>query len=123
MAKQFGIPVKFSNKLELIKIFLDLYLAVKKPKEKMYERAKEALAYYIVYDYNAETIEDMESALNIENSYIRTINTKLRKNGFLIKSDKNKHNSYLSDEMLSIRKHLIDKKTRAVTIGFLRNGV
>jgi len=49
MAKQFGIPVKYENNLDLAKKFVDVYLAVNPPKSNMHIRAREALAYYLVW--------------------------------------------------------------------------
>lgn len=125
MAKEvFGIPVTYKNKLEFIKTLLNVHLAVRPSEENMYEKAKEALAYYIIYGYNKETVTDVETMLSekIKKGYVRTINSFLRKNGFIVKDKNNKHKSHLSDEMQRYRDHFIINGGKTITIGFLEDG-
>lgn len=121
--KQFGIPYFYSNELELIKKLIDVYLVLKPIEENLYERAREALAFYILYGYNPETVEAVETGLGteIKGSYVRSINSTLRKYKFLIKDSKNKHKSHLSPEMQGIRDHFVKGKGKTFTIGFIKN--
>lgn len=123
MAKKFGIPVFYNNKLEFIKTIIDIHLTLKPSEENLFEKAKEALAYYILYGYNRDTVEDIETMLSekIKKGYVRSINSFLRRNGFLIKDEKNKQKSHLSPEMQRYRDEFVIKGGRTFTIGFLEN--
>lgn len=122
MAKKFGSLFRYDNKLDMIKVVLNIHFALEPPKERMYERSKEALAYYIVYGYNKETVEDIETMLteDVKKGYVRTINTHLRTNGYLVKDKNNKHKSYLSEDMLKYRKEFVLDKGSMFTVGFLK---
>lgn len=123
MGKQFGTVYKYNNKFEQVKKLLDIHLAIKPPEDNMYDRAKEALAYYIVNGYNKETVLDVETSLSedVKKGYVRTINSHLRKNGFLIHDANNKHKSHLSPEMQAYRDEFVLKDGKTMMIGFLKN--
>lgn len=121
MAKQFGIPVKYKNKLDLATRFVEVYLAANPPKSSMHKRAKEALAYYLVYGYESKSdIDDMFSD-QINEGYMRTIKTLLRKNGYLIKDDRNKHRDHLSEEMKMCAEQLFKNNQRIFIVGFIQD--
>ena len=122
MAKTFGIPLKYTSKIDLAKKFLDIYLVVKPPKENIVERAKEALAYFLAYGYSKESEKKLQSGLSqkIQNSYVRVIMNKLKVNGYIVRDQKN-HQKRLSDEMLNCQKEIFKNNKRTFTIGFIQN--
>lgn len=121
MAKQFGIPVYYKNKIDFIKKIIDIHLTIYPSEDNFFEKAKEALAYYILYGYNKETVSDIETMLTekIKKGYVRSINSFLRKNGFLIKDDKNKQKSFLSPQMQQYRDHYVLNGNNTLMIGFI----
>jgi len=108
MAKRFGIICEYKDKIDLVKKILSVHLALFPPKKKLHKLEKEALAYYIIYGYNDDTVEDIETNLtkDINRSYARSINSTLRKKGFLFKDKYNKNKSHLSEEMERYRSHI-----------------
>lgn len=120
MAKKFGIPVFCENKLEIIKKIIDIHLTLNPPEDSLFKKAKDALAYYILYGYNKDTVEDVETIFpeKIKKKYVTSINSFLRKNGFLIKDEKNKQKSHLSPEMMKYRNEYGLNDGKTITIGF-----
>jgi|GEM_PF-2239267 hypothetical protein len=120
MAKQFGIPLKFDNKIDLAKSFLQIYMIAKPPQHTLVERAKEALAYFLVYGYSKEGEKSLTFSLSqqIKNSYVRVIINMLKNNGYLI-IDPKTHKKRLSDELLNCQEQLFKKRNRIFTIGFI----
>lgn len=116
------MPYLYSNKVEYIRKLIEVYLVLKPTEENLFERAKDALAFYIMYGYNSETVEAVESSLGtkLKKGYVRNINSTLRKHGFLIKNERNKHKSFLSPEMQSIRDHFVLGEGKTFTIGFVK---
>lgn len=123
MSKQFGAPLKYSNKIGLAKSFLEIYMLAVPPKNSMVERAKEALAYFIAYGYDKDKEKNLQYCLssNVKDGYIRVIINKLKENGYIVKDNKT-HQKRLSDEMLYCKEQLFDKNVRTFTIGFLKDG-
>jgi len=119
MAKLFGIPLKYKNKLDLANKFLDVYFIVKKPKDTMVEKTKKALAYFLVYGYTKENEKTLKEVLGVNSGYVRVIINMLKKNGYII-TDNKSHKKRLSDEMLNCSKQLFEKQTRTFTIGFIK---
>jgi hypothetical protein len=112
----------YSNDLQLIEMILDIYVMVTPKAKKLIIREKQALAYYIIYGYNKETVKDLETGLSkdISNGYVRTINNNLRKKGYLIKDINNTQKNHLSEEMKKIKKEFVEKKGRLFPIGFVK---
>lgn len=117
---KFGTFFKYSNKMDLIQKVLDLYVITTPSAEKLIVREKEALAYYIMYGYSRETVEDIKTALskNIKNGYVRTINNSLRKKGYLIQDTKNMQKNHLSEDMKMIQKEFVENDGKIYVVGF-----
>lgn len=124
MAKQFGIPLRFDNKIDLAKNFLEIYMVAKPPKNTMVKRAKEALAYFLVYGYSKEGEENLKFSLSqaVKDGYVRVIINMLKSNGYLV-IDKENHQKRLSDELLYCQDQLFKKRNRTFTIGFIEKDV
>jgi len=121
MAKQFGIPVKYENNLDLAKKFVDVYLAVNPPKSNMHIRAREALAYYLVYGYESKSDIKTMFSDQIDDGYMRSIKSLLRKNGYLIKDKYNQRKGHLSEEMIGCAKQLFENNQRIFIVGFIKD--
>ena len=119
MAKLFGIPLKYKNKLDLAKKFLDIYFVVKPPKDTMIEKTQKALAYFLVYGYSKDNEKMLKDVLGVNNGYVRVIINMLKKNGYITKDEKN-HQKRLSDEMLNCSQQLFLNERRTFTIGFIK---
>lgn len=121
MAKKFGIPVYCENKLEVIKKVIDIHLTLNPPEDNLVKKAKEALAYYILYGFNEETVSDVETIFpeKIKKKYVTSINSFLRKGGYLIKDERNKQKSHLSPEMQKYREEYGINNGKTITIGFI----
>lgn len=118
----FGALYKYDNLNHLIEMVLDLYVLVTPTADKMIIREKQALAYYIIYGYDKETVKDLETSLtkDISNGYVRTINNSLRKKGYLVKDRNNMQKNHLSEEMKQIKKEFVEGKGRMFPIGFIK---
>lgn len=123
MSKQFGIPLRYNNKLELAKRFLDIYLAIKPPKTNWVGRATEGLAYFLAFGYSNKTLERLTSCFKdgeITKNYATVLVSKMKSNGYLV-IDPTTHKKRLSDELINCQKMLFEKEVRTFTIGFIKN--
>lgn len=119
---RFGSIVKYKNKLDFLVKVIDVYLLVNQNAERLLNREKEALAYYMMYGITEDSVKDIETSLSkdIKPGYVRTINSTLKKKGYIIIDDKNYKKKYLSPEMESIKNNFVDKKGNTFTIGFVK---
>ena len=117
---EFGSIYGYRNQLDLICIILDIYLTVNPKKPKLIIREKEALAYYIINGFSDKTVKEVESFLTAEinNNYVRSINSSLRKKGYLVKDERNYRKSRLAEDMLILRKEFVEGNNRKYMIGF-----
>jgi hypothetical protein len=118
----FGAIYTFDNLNHLIEMVLDMYVLLHPSAKKLIIREKQALAYYIIYGYDKETVKDLETSLSkdISNGYVRTINNSLRKKGYLVKDKNNMQKNHLSEEMKQIKKEFVEKKGRMFPVGFVK---
>lgn len=123
MSKQFGVPLKYSSKIELARKFLDILFIIRPPDpDHWVEKASEALAYFLVYGYSKEGEEMLRQCLsnNITKNYARVLVHMLKKNGYIVIDNKT-HTKRLSDEMLQCREQLFKNNVRVFSIGFMKN--
>lgn len=119
-AQIFGKLYSYENSLEFIQKILDIYVVLSNNKEKLLQREKEALAYYIIYGYSLESVKDIETSLSrgVDGNYVRVINNALRKKQYLIKDERIKNKNHLSPDMLQIKNYYVDNKGDMFTIKF-----
>lgn len=118
--KIFGKLYKYESSLEFIQKIIDIYITLNDNKNKLLQREKEALAYYIMYGYSQETVKDIETSLSkeVDGNYVRVINNALRKKQYLIKDERNKNKNYLSPDMLKIKEYYVENKGNMFMIQF-----
>lgn len=118
--KIFGKLYNYQSSLEFIQKILDVYVVLNDNKNKLLQREKEALAYYIMYGYSQETVKDIETTLSkeVDGNYVRVINNALRKKQYLIKDERNKNKNYLSPDMLKIKEYYVEDKGAMFMIQF-----
>lgn len=102
--------MSYEHKIDLLVETLDIYEIVNRVQDKLQTAEKEALAFYILYGYSNDTIDSLRKASKKEKkvSYIRTINSNLRRKGYLYKDKYNKHVSHVNPVILDIAKCLIE---------------
>lgn len=118
--KIFGKLYNYQSSLEFIQKILDVYVVLNDNKNKLLQREKEALSYYIMYGYSQETVKDIETTLSkeVDGNYVRVINNALRKKQYLIKDERNKNKNYLSPDMLKIKEYYVENKGAMFMIQF-----
>lgn len=121
MSKKFGAVSKFSSKFDLAKRFLEIYLSIFPPKDKLGIKAKEALAYFLTYGYSKEKEKNLQNSLSekMKYNYVRVVINELKRNGYIVIDEEN-HQKRLSDPMINCREQLFKNNQRTFTIGFLK---
>lgn len=119
-AQIFGKLYSYENSLEFIQKILDVYVVLSNNKEKLLQREKEALAYYIIYGYSQESVKDIETSLSrgVDGNYVRVINNALRRKQYLIKDERIKNKNHLSPDMLKIKEYYVENKGTTFMIQF-----
>ena len=124
-----SIPIKvdllrgaigYNNRLEMIQKVLKIYSGFldASGKSPIFDRHQYMLSCYIVYGYSRESTKKFQEIFGISNSYLRVLNTEVRKAGYLVK-DKSTDNDYrLSDEMEYLRKYFITSNNDGAPLGF-----
>lgn len=102
--------MSFEHKVDMLVETLNIYEIVNRVKEKLQTAEKEALAFYILYGYSNDTIDSLRKASKKEKkvSYIRTINSNLRRKGYLYKDKYNQHISHVNPTILDIANCLLE---------------
>lgn len=119
---KFGKLYRFKSKMDMMVKLIDIYIVLTPDASKLIQREKEALAFYMLYGYNKDSLKDIESGLSAEinNGYVRTINNNLRKKGYMRMDDRNFKINHLSEEMEKIREAYVAAGEKTFTIGFLK---
>lgn len=119
--------MSFEHKVDMLVETLDIYEIVNRVKDKLQTAEKEALAFYILYGYSNDTIDSLRKASKKEKkvSYIRTINSNLRRKGYLYKDKYNQHISHVNPTILDIANCLLesDEGHKKIEISFHKRKV
>lgn len=110
----------YDNRLEMVRKVLKVYSGFldASGKNPIFDRHQNMLSCYIVYGYSRESTKKFQEIFGISNSYLRVLNTEVRKAGYLVK-DKSTDNDYrLSDEMEYLRKYFITSNNDGAPLGF-----
>ena len=111
MAEPIGLILNtgYKNDLDLIEKLLQCYSIMQEAPLRKFELT--VLKYYIKYGYGDEAKSYIREDENKTRQDIRTADTHLRKNGYLLHGDVNLRKSSLSNDMEGLRKSfIIDKK-------------
>lgn len=117
---KFGTVYRYKNNLEKMMKIIEIYILLNPKAEKLINREKEALAFYMLYGYNENSLKDIESGLSssINNGYVRTLNNNLRKKGYMYQDSRNYKINHLSEDMQKLKENYVDKKDNIFVIGF-----
>lgn len=110
----------YDNRLEMIHKVLKVYSGFLEAsgREPIFDRHQNMMSCYIVYGYSRESTKKFQEIFGISNSYLRVLNTEVRKSGYLVKDKESDKDYRLSDEMEYLRKYFITSNNDGLPLGF-----
>lgn len=113
----YGIPIKYKDKLDLLKKVLKIYASViniNTKKNYLRPRLVDVLAFYILFGYNKKTKELILQSLKMDIKNLNQINSELTKKKFLIRDNNNFTKKHISQELEELNKYFILENTKKI---------
>lgn len=113
----YGIPIKYKDKLDLLKKVLRIYASViniNAKKNYLRPRLVDVLAFYILFGYNKKTKELILQSLKMDIKNLNQINSELTKKKFLIRDSNNYTKKHISKELEELNNYFILEDTKKI---------
>ena len=110
----------YDNRLEMIRKVLKVYSGFldASGRDPIYERHQNMISCYIVYGYSLDSTKKFQEIFGVSNSYLRVLNTEVRRIGYLVKDYESDWDYRLSDEMEYLRRYFITSNNDGEPLGF-----
>lgn len=110
----------YDNRLEMIRKVLKVYSGFldASGRDPIYERHQNMMSCYIVYGYSLDSTKKFQEIFGVSNSYLRVLNTEVRRIGYLVKDNESDRDYRLSDEMEYLRRYFITSNNDGEPLGF-----
>ncbi len=113
------VEVKAKNKVDFVNKVLAVYnISMGEEAKKIQNYEKNVLVYYIIHGLTDETLDTICEDLDIKKGYLHTINSGLRKKGYLKSSTTNMKKFFLSKDLENIKKLFVDGKHKLYLVKF-----
>lgn len=109
--KAYNVSFKYSNKVELLDVVMELFSITVLEKELSY-REKCVLREYLNTGYNANTKRAIRANLGINVYNLNTLNYTLQKKGFLKPHPNNQRLKLINDELVNLKNVFLEHEGR-----------